>query len=136
MSKSLERIFSRTTVKQDLLTYLLPVPIIVYFVLFNFKVGRENSMLFLSLAVAASVITLIIRMLVKYYFMHPMLLSIRKVQNNITDIELFKKAKRNAYKLPLIDGIFIWLSWSFFAVLIVSLPLLVMNKATNMNSWP
>ena len=103
MNNKFDKIFSRLLFKQELMTYLIPVPVIVYFILFYLKVGKENILLVLLVATIASVVALIIGVLIKYLFMKPMLKALISIKNNEYNEELFIKAKKNADILPFVE---------------------------------
>jgi methyl-accepting chemotaxis protein len=44
--------------------------------------------------------------------MYPILVSIDKIKRKLVDIDLFEKAKVNAYNLPIIDGITVLVRWT------------------------
>lgn len=128
METNHEKIFTKTILQQEIITYLLPVPILLCLVLFNFKVGKENMLLLSSLALIASIVTLILGIIIKYIYMKPMLKAIKYLKNNEIDTALFKKAKINACKLPFVDAVFIFIRWGILSALIVDLPLFLTWK--------
>lgn len=129
MSNNVEKIFIRTVLKQELSTYALIVPMLAVFALNIFTSCANHKKEFMIVAVIAGIIALICGVAIKYYYMYPMLESIKKLKQNIIDISLFEKAKFNAYKLPMIDAIVIFLRW-FFAGVFIGASQYIMKFAT------
>ena len=128
MLKKLEKMFKRTVLKEELITFLLPTPVLLYLVLSTLKAGRENTVLILTLSGIALIITMGIGIAVKYKYMYPMIKTVKCLENNKIDEKLFAKAKINASKLPIIDGLFIFIRWGILTPLLTDLPVFVMGR--------
>jgi methyl-accepting chemotaxis protein len=128
MLKKLEKMFKRTVLKEELITILLPTPVLLYLVLSTLKAGRENTVLILILSGIALIITMGIGIAVKYKYMYPMIKTVKFLENNKADEKLFAKAKINSCKLPLIDGLFIFIRWGILTPLLTDLPVFVMGR--------
>ena len=128
MLKNLEKMFKRTVLKEELITFILPTPVLLYLVLSTLKAGRENTVLILILSGIALIITMGIGIAVKYKYMYPMIKTVKCLENNKIDEKLFTKAKINACKLPIIDGVFIFVRWGILTPLLTDLPVFVMGR--------
>lgn len=108
--KKLKGIFLRTSLKQDLITYLLPVPVLAYFYYLSLPFARNIS--FILVVGFWAGLMLLFGVSIKYVLMRPIMRSIRNIEDNIDDVETLKKAKINAYRIPLVEGFFIVVRWT------------------------
>lgn len=105
MPDKVGNIFLRTLFKQELILYLFVIPIFLIFLAENFQVGINYRKEFLIASGIAGLIALLVAIILKYYFMYPILESIDKIKAEENDENLFVRAKTNAYNIPIIDGI-------------------------------
>ncbi|WP_036725863.1 methyl-accepting chemotaxis protein, partial [Paenibacillus forsythiae] len=126
----MNKTFTRMVLRQELPTYLLPVPVLLYFVLTHLESGRRHILLYLGLAMLAGIITLLIGVAAKYYYMRPILAAFQVIKSRQADDQLFRKAKRNAGKLPFIEALLIFIRWSVIASLIMNVPAYITGRAT------
>jgi methyl-accepting chemotaxis protein len=112
MLEKSKKIFLSIILKQEFLTYLLPVPVGISFFLLNFNETFTQKITFLILAVIASVLTLIAGITIKYINFKPVFSAVKLIEKNITDEKLFIKAKSNLLKLPLNEMIIVIIRWN------------------------
>ncbi|WP_234120376.1 methyl-accepting chemotaxis protein [Clostridium hydrogenum] len=133
MNEKLEKMFWRTLIKEELITNLIPTPILSYLMLYTFKVGKENRGLLLILGIVSWLIAVSFGIIVKFICMAPMVKSIKYINNGEAHEELFKRGKINSYKLPFVECLIIFIRWSIIVPLITDLPLFLLGKENTAN---
>lgn len=128
MLKKFKKMFMVVNLEQELITLLLPVPVLLYLVLSGFKAGRQNTALILILAVISTAISYVANNIVKYIYKKPIIKALKLLDNNKSDEEVFKKAKMHSCRFPVLDSGIAFISWSVTAMLVIDLPLLLMGK--------
>ena len=124
MASQMKHLFVRTTVMVEGVIYLVPVPVLVYFVFFAFAWAKAVPLLFLEATTLAISLALVSGCLVRWLCMRPML----KAARGASDAADVARAIRAAYGLPFVESVSVFLRWLLAPGLFVSLPIYLMGK--------
>ncbi|KAA9005491.1 methyl-accepting chemotaxis protein [Paenibacillus spiritus] len=125
-----QHMYRRLVIKQELSTYLLPVPVLLYFILVHMEIGQKHWGYILIAATAAVLVTLAAGLAVKSYYMRPILSAVRLIERGERDEDLFRTAKINAARLPVAEAMTILLRWLVLAGSLMNVPALTLGYAT------
>ena len=121
-ARSLKHLFLITTLKQELSSLLIPVPVLCYFALTTLSYARQDGPLFFALASLSSTASIFAGMLINYAAMHPVLRCIRDLQKGPVAAGRIARARTNAYRFPAIHAMGVLFIWLLFPNLVILLP--------------
>ncbi len=115
-------IFGKSFLKQMLITFVLPIPILLYFFTTYLEFARENKGMFIGLIGIFAVVGISLILGAKYLVLRPMMRCLRLMEDNAADPKSIASAVESCYRLPLVDAIQICLSLGFICNPIVLVP--------------
>ena len=99
--KNLKSLIWKNIVIAEGFTYLLPVPLLFIFTVFNLPFAKNDMLFLLNVVGVFTIPFLITYIIIKYRYLKPMI----QVLDNTGDEATAKEAKRRVLNLPLIDGL-------------------------------
>ena len=127
MDQKTRGIFGRTTLKQEAVTFGLPVPVIVYFALADMEFALGNLGLFAPLVAAAAVLALGLGALERYVAMRPMLRCLKLLEAGKADQDSIRSAVESCYRFPIVDAVQTLLRWVIMANGVVMVPFIALG---------
>ena len=121
-ARSLKHLFLITTLKQELSSLLIPVPVLSYFAFTTLTYARQDGQLFFALASISSTASILTGILVNYVAMRPVLRCIRDMQNGPVPAGRIERARDNAYRFPAVHAVGVFSIWLIFPQLVILLP--------------
>jgi methyl-accepting chemotaxis protein len=122
MKNAVRRIFLRTTLKVELIIYLVPVPVLVYFVLYAFRYAGAHPLPFLGTVLAASTVALGSGALLRWLWLRPMTTAMAAAAAGTAGAALLARGARAAHLLPAREGLSVFLRWLISPALFITLP--------------
>ena len=121
-------IFVKPAIFQEFITYVVVVPIVVYFSFSAVDFTREYLAEFLGYLILQTVVSCGLGVWVKYHLTRPIVGWMVAHSRGQEDCELQKKALRQAASLPAIEGVVIFLRWAVIAGCAVILPFFLTGR--------
>jgi len=115
-------ILGKSFLKQMLVTFALPIPILLYFFTAYLEFARENTGMFIGLVGIFAVVGISLILGAKYFVLRPMIRCLELMADNAADQKSIASAVESCYRLPLVDAILICLSLGFICNPIVLVP--------------
>ncbi len=128
MRNPMRFLFIRTTIKVEVITYTVPVPVLIYFSLFTFKFANRDPMMFLITVAAAMTFALSGGSLVRWLQMKPM--QAAGTLEVLMDPERRRRAELSAFTLPAVESMSVFLRWLIAPGLLITLPFTLSGKMT------
>jgi|GEM_PF-296929 len=123
-------IFVKPAIFQEFITYVVVVPIVVYFSFFAVDFTREYFSEFMVYLIGQTFLSCLFGVLLKYYLTRPIIRWMEVCSQGRTDVELNKKALRNASIIPALEGLSILLRWGLVAFVCILVPFLATGRIT------
>ncbi len=123
-------LFLKPVVFQEFITYVVVVPIVVYFSFFAVDFSREYLSEFLAYLIGQTIVSCAFGVWLKYHLTRPVVRWMENYAQGHMDIELHKKALKNASIIPAVEGIAIFFRWSVVASATIILPFYATGRIT------
>jgi len=127
----LKHLFLTTTLKQDLSSCLIPVPVLSLFAFMTLGYARQNGMLFFALAIVATTASLLTGMLVNYLAMRPVLKCIAAMRQGSASAATIERARRSAHRFPAIHAAGVLALWLVIPNLLIILPFVSLHSVSD-----
>lgn len=124
-----KKIMKRILVKQELITYLFPVPVIILFAIMGFDFARNNPVPFLIAATIASTVTMLIHVIVRHFYLKKAFNILENDKDNIRQDDCIY-IKNRLINMPYFDAIAIILRYSIIGPIVAVGPLIPMGMAS------
>ena len=108
-------LFVKPAVFQEFITYVVVVPIVVYFSFFAVDFSREYFTEFMTYLIGQTVVSCSFGVWLKYYLTRPIVQWMENYSQGRMDTDLHKKALKNASIIPAVEGIAILFRWAVIA---------------------
>jgi methyl-accepting chemotaxis protein len=118
-----KRIFIRTALGQESVTYFLMVPVVAAFLFIIFDITGAKLVIILSLTATSGFLSLVGGLLLKGHYLKPALKALRVMEDGRDDDELFERAKRNLVRMPAGEALFSLARWAGFNNILIIIPL-------------
>ena len=122
-------IYRRIVIKQEAITFGLPVPVLAYFIATNMDFARNNLGMFFGLVFLAASFLVVVDLVTKYMVMRPLFRCLRLMENGEADRETIQTALESCFRLPVADAAQTLIRWLIGANLIVFGPFIVAGLA-------
>ena len=132
-ARSLKHLFFITTLKQELSSLLIPVPVLSYFAFTTLSYARQDGPLFFTLASISSMASIFAGMLINYVAMRPVLKCIKDMQKGPASASRIERARDNAYRFPAIHAVGVLSIWLLFPNLVILLPFLAQHSVSRVD---
>jgi methyl-accepting chemotaxis protein len=123
-------IFVKPAIFQEFITYVVVVPIVVYFSFFAVDFTREYFTEFMAYLVGQTFLSCSFGVWLKYYLTRPIVRWMEGCSQGRLDVELNKKALRNASLIPAVEGLVILFRWALVAFVCIVVPFLLTGRIT------
>jgi methyl-accepting chemotaxis protein len=123
-------LFVKPALFQELITYIVIVPIVAYFSFFAVEFPQKYFTEFMVYLMGQTVVSFSTGVWLKYHLTRPIVRWMGLFSQGNNDVELNKKALKNASIIPTVEGILIFLRWSVLASATIILPFFVTNRIT------
>lgn len=123
-------IFLRGTLKVEVFTYCLPIPVLVYFAFVNFRFASERLGLLLATTAVAGLATLIGGIILRWNYLKPMRHSLALLERGKRDEDSLRLAVTRAYRLPQVEALVILCRWIAIAIPMFLTPYVVLRCIT------
>jgi HAMP domain-containing protein len=130
-ARSLKHLFLTTTLKQELSSCLIPVPVLSYFAFAALSYARQNGPLFFTLASISTLASLLLGVLINYTAMRPVLRCIKEMRQGSAPAARIERARGNAYRFPAIHAVGVLSLWIFIPNLVILVPFLARHSVSN-----
>lgn len=123
-------IFVKPAIFQEFITYVVVVPIVVYFSFFAVHFTREYFTEFMVYLIGQTIVSCSFGVWLKYYLTRPIVRWMEGYSRGHLDVELNKKALKNASIIPALEGIVILLRWALVAFVSILGPFFLTGRIT------
>ncbi len=121
-------LFQRTYLKQEAIKYLLPMPVLIYFLIFNMEYARGNLIMFAGLVGAFMAFMLTVSVTSKMMYLRPMFAFEKLLEAGKETPEALEKAVAACRKHPGIDAAQTIFNMAVMANLIIVGPYILLGR--------
>lgn len=125
-----KKVLKKVFMQQELITYLFPVPVIIFFAIMGFEFAKSNPIIFIVTATIASTITMLLHILARYFYINKAFKVLNKNNGEGVTEDNRLYARNRLINMPYFDAIAIIIRYSIIGPIVAVGPMVAMGLAS------